>query len=118
MKTSGNLIRFGVEFPTRVKSCHHHFRGGLFFLFMERDRDASTVVDNGHAGIHMNGHIDLRAVADNGFIDAVIHDFVNEVMKTFGSCTPDIHGRPLADGFQPFKDFNAFCGVFFLRHWL
>ena len=48
----------------------------------------------------MDGHRDLRTETGQGFIDRVVHDFVDQVVQTPGGCGPDIHAGTLADSLE------------------
>src|SRR5690606_2037467 len=40
-------------------------------------------------------------------VDRIVDDFVDQVMKALGSRRADVHGGPLAHGFEAFEDLNA-----------
>ena len=39
----------------------------------------------------MDGHIDVRRIAGQGFIDGVIHYLVHQVMQSLIASRPDVH---------------------------
>jgi len=47
----------------------------------------------------MDGDFDFRAVACEGFVDRVVHDLENAVVKAALIGVPDIHVGSLADTF-------------------
>jgi len=66
----------------------------------------------------MDENIDLCAKTGQSFIDAVVDHLIDQVVQTFGSGAPDIHGRALPDSFQSFEDFDTFGCIFFVSHFL
>jgi hypothetical protein len=67
------------------------------------DRNASPVVYDGDTVVLVDGDVDLFAEAANGFV----HRVVDEVVKTRGTCGPDIHRRPLADRIESFENLDG-----------
>jgi hypothetical protein len=55
----------------------------------------------------MNGNIDTIAEAGQGFVDAVIHYLVDQLMEAFRSGIADIHGGTFPNGRQPLQYFNV-----------
>jgi hypothetical protein len=55
----------------------------------------------------MDGDIDLRAIAGQGFVHGVVHHLVNQVMQAHLAGRADIHGRPQAHGLQTFQNFDT-----------
>ena len=52
---------------------------------------------------------DRDCVAKTGhrFVDGVVNDFVNQVVKAVWSGGTNVHARALSDSFQSFKDLNV-----------
>ena len=82
---------------------------------MNRDRDAAAVVLNADPAILGDGYKNVGAVAGERFIDGVVDDFVNEVVKTTGTGGADVHARTLANSFEPFEDLDIACVVVVFR---
>ncbi len=57
--------------------------------------------------------VTLTSVAYSGerFVDRVVDDLVDEVMQALRTGGPDVHGWPLADGFQPFEHLDLVGAV-------
>ncbi len=102
MKSSWDLIGLRVEFPAGMKSGHHDFSGWPFLSFVNPDRDSSAIIGNGDTRIHVDNDIDLVAVPGQRFIDAVVDDFIDQMVKPLRPGAPDIHGGTPANGFQSF----------------
>jgi hypothetical protein len=56
----------------------------------------------------MNDDIDAMTVSGQGFIDAVVNQFMDEMMEPFDSGISDIHGRPLPYRGQSLQNFDVF----------
>jgi hypothetical protein len=44
-------------------------------------------------------------------VDTVVDDFVDKVVESIDTRTPDIHRRPLSDGIEALKDFDLIGAV-------
>ena len=61
---------------------HHHFRRGNTLFHLDGDRYAATVINDGQRVVEVDGDRDLGTVTGEVFINGVVDDFINEVMKT------------------------------------
>ena len=52
----------------------------------------------------MDGDVDARGVAAEGFVDGVVDDFIDQMMQSHLAGGADVHGRPQANGRQAFED--------------
>ena len=111
VQTAGNLVGLVVELAAGVELGHDHFHGRDLFRGVHIHRDAPAVVQNTDRVVGVNGHLDPVAITGQGFVDAVVHHLVNQVMKAFGVGVADIHGRPFADGGKAFQDFDFVSAV-------
>ena len=66
------------------------------------DRDAVVVVDD-------DGN--LRAEARQGFVDGIVDDFVDEVVKTIQTRCPNVHCGTLPDWIETLQDLDGTCIV-------
>jgi hypothetical protein len=73
---------------------------------MEINRDAATVVDHGDRVVDMDGDVDLVAEAGQRFVDRVIDDFVDQVVKPGRAGRSDVHRGALANGFEPLENLD------------
>src|SRR5210317_320365 len=111
MQPSGNFIRMIVKFTTGMKFCHNHFNSRYFFLFMDTYRNSAPVIRHTDTVIRVNDHLNLAAKTSHGFIDTVVHNLVNQVVKSGNIDIAYIHGWSLTNGFQPLKHFNIVFGI-------
>src|SRR5690606_1274477 len=75
-------------------------------LFMNADRNSTSVIFNRYAVIFFNGNDDMITKTSESFIDAVVNNFPNEMMKPAGTRRTDIHAWTLANRFQAFQHLN------------
>jgi hypothetical protein len=66
---------------------------------VNRNRDASAVVLTANPAILGDGDFDGVTVAGEGFVDRVVNDFIDEVVKTAGAGGADVHTWALAHRF-------------------
>ena len=91
-------------------------------MLMDVDRDAAAIVFDGAGSILVEGDGNLGAVAVGGFVDAVIDDFPNQMVKATTICGADIHARAFADALHFRQQLNVVgsirCEVqkFVIRH--
>ena len=112
VQTAGVFVSALAEFAARVEVCENEFERGDFEFRMDIDRDAAAVVADRARAIHMDRHIDLRAIAGEVFVDRVVENLENAVVEAAFIRGPDIHAGALADAGEAFEFVN-FGGVVF-----
>ena len=73
---------------------------------MRVDGDAATVVAHSDGVIGVKLHLDPVGMARDGLVHGVVEDLGHHVMQRAVVGAADIHARPLAHGFKPFKDLD------------
>jgi len=68
------------------------------------DRDAAAVVVNGHRAVGVHDDLDVRAIAGESFVDAVVDDLVDQVVQAADARVADVHGGALADRVNAAED--------------
>jgi hypothetical protein len=66
---------------------------GYFFAGVLVDRHASAIVPNFDGAVGVQGNVNFRTVASDSLVNAVIDDFLNEMIRPAGI---GIHARPLS----------------------
>ena len=117
MEAAGNGIAVAAEFPACMEDRQDDFDSRLADL-MHGYRDTAAIIDDSDAVVFLDGYFDVRTIAGQSFVDTVIDDFVDQMMKAPCRCTADVHPRPFADGFQSFQYLNLFGTIssFVFRH--
>ena len=112
VETAGDLVGavFLVELAAGVEHRQHDFGGGLAAL-VDIDRNAAAVVDHRDGVVDVERDVDLGRVAGERFVDRVVDDLVDEVVQPLRPGGADVHGWPLADGFQPFEHLDLVGAV-------
>ncbi len=106
MESCRYLVGIFIEFASGVQNRQHHFGGGDFFIPVNIHGNAAAVVGNGDAPVDMKNHFDLRAVPGDGFVDAVVDQFVNQVMQAVLPGAADVHGGTFPDRFEAFQNLD------------
>jgi hypothetical protein len=115
VKPSGDLIAQIIEFPSRMEFCHNDFYGRAILFFMDINWNTPAIIPDRHTIVDKNDYFDSFAISSQGFIDTVIDQLVNQMMKAFDSGVSDIHGRPFPYGSQPIQYLDLLCIILF-RH--
>src|SRR4030042_6490636 len=113
METSGDLVAAVIKFASRVEFGHYNIDSRTILFLVEIDGNAPAVISDGNAVIDMNDHVDLGTISLQGFINAVIHQFMNQMVKAFDSGISNINRRPFAAGCQSFQDLDLLRIIFF-----
>jgi hypothetical protein len=74
-----------------VKDGQNNLNGRDALGWVNRNRDASAVVLAADPALFGDGDLDRVAVAGESFIDRVVDDFIDEVVKTTGTGGADVH---------------------------
>src|SRR4029453_3013888 len=105
MKATRNFVRSFIELAASVELRKHDFGGGDFLRFMNVHRNTTAIVDHRNAIIDVNRYINLVAVTYQSFVNGVVHNFIDEVMKSPLTGVTNVHSWTLSDRLQPFQNF-------------
>jgi hypothetical protein len=115
VQSARDLVRVVIELSARVQHGHDDLGRGAVLLPVNVGRNAAAVVRDGHRFVGMDRDDDAVAVAGEGFVDRVVDDLENHVVKASAVIgVADVHAGPLADGLETFQhlDFGGIVGVF------
>ena len=104
VQSAGNLVSVRIKLAAGVQLGHHDFRRRLFLFLHLVDRNAAAVVDDRDRVVEMDRHFDRVAISGQRFVDRIVDDFVNQVVKTDLAGRTDVHRRALAHRFAPFQN--------------
>ena len=62
--------------------------------------------------------VNFRAVPRERFVDGVVDDFVDQVMKSVDARRSDVHRGTLTNGLKPFQNLNLVRAVAGFAGWL
>jgi hypothetical protein len=74
---------------------------------VNRNRNSSTVVGYANPTILGDGDVDRVTVTGECFVNRVVDDFIDEVVKTTGTSGADVHSRAFANGLKPFENLDV-----------
>ncbi len=97
VQSAGMLVGLVVEFSARVQARQDQFDAADLLLGVNVDRHAAAVVLDLQGTVLEHGHIDVFAMAGERFVDAVVDDFVREMVRPRGV---GIHARTPAHRVQ------------------
>ena len=112
VQTAGNLIAAAAKFAAGVEHRVNHLQSGPAGLGLNVHGNAPAVIGDGDGIPGIDGYGDVLAVACQGFINGVVYDFVDQMMKTGRRRGANIHTRALADRFQSFQHLDLLRAVF------
>jgi hypothetical protein len=116
VKAAGRLVVALLEFASGVEHRENHLERALLRGGMLVHGNATAIVgDRDRAAVLVQRQHDIRREAIHRFVDRVVEDFPDQMMKSGGADAPDVHARSLANRLQPFENGDVFCGV--IRHW-
>ena len=121
MQTAGDLIAAAAELAAGVEYGINDLQRRPPGLGLDVHGDAAAVVGNGDGVAGVDGDGDVLAVARQRFIDGVVHDLIDQMMKARAGGRADIHTGTLAHRFQTLQNLNLRAAVFlcyfrFVRH--
>ena len=81
MQPAADLVAAAAKFSSCVQDGHDHFkRGEAGTLVMLLDRDAAPIIFNSHRAVGMDGDNDGIGKTGHHFVDAVIDNFIDQVV--------------------------------------
>jgi hypothetical protein len=107
----GYLVGLVVELPAGVELRHHHLHGRAVVLLVRVNGDAAPVVGDGDRPVVVDRHRDGLAVAGQRLVDSVVDHLVDQMVQPPVVGRPDVHGRSLANGLEPFQGLYLVCAV-------
>ena len=75
---------------------------------MKINRNTTSVILYSDGIIFVDGYFNVVAIAGERFVDRVIHNFINQVVKSFHANVTNIHRGTLSNSFQTFQNLDVF----------
>ena len=97
MQAGGSLVGALVELGPGADGGEHDFQRRPAHFGMDVDGNAAAVVGHAEAAVVVDFHVDVVAKAGQGFIDAVVDQFVDEMMQPLGAGVADVHAGPVRE---------------------
>ena len=114
MKATGDFVSLAAKLATSVQNSEHYFGCALAFVGARGVRingNSAAVVVNTTSAI--GEKCDANAVTETShrFVDRVVDDFPNEVVKAGETSGADVHTGALANGIESFENLNVLRAV-------
>jgi hypothetical protein len=106
VETAGNLVGTLAEFTAGVEVRHDEFEGRDLIFWVDIDGDTAAIVFDGAGAIEVEGNGNIFAMTGEGFIDGIIDDFEDAVVKATFEGIADVHIRAFAHTFEAFEFLN------------
>ena len=100
---AGEFVTALAVFAAGVQGGEHHLDAGNAVFGMNVDGDAAAIIANGDRAVHVDGNVDLVAMAGEMLVDGVVQDLGNAVMERPFIRAADIHAGLFTHGFQAFE---------------
>ena len=115
VQTARDLVCPAAELAAGMQHGKDGFNGGFAGLDVFPGRHASAVILNDDDVVLVHRDRNGCRIVGHGFVNAVVHNFPDQVMKAFLRGGRDVHARTLADCFQPVQDLDirVIIGVIF-----
>ena len=99
MQTARNLVGILVKLTPCVQDRHNHLKRRLTLFGVHGYRNSAAVVFNRNAIAFVNDYTHLGGMPRKGLVNRVVHDLIDEVVKTFLANVADVHRGALAHRF-------------------
>ena len=103
VEAAGKFVILATELAARMEAREDEFDAGQLFNGVQVHRHAAAVVGDFNGLVGMEDDLQRFGVASKGFVDGVVDDFVNQMVRTTGV---RVHARPAADRVQARQNFN------------
>ena len=84
VQAAGEAVGLVVELAAGVQARQDEFDAADFLLRVDVDRHAAPVIGNADRAVLVERNVNLLAVAGDGLIDAIVDDFMSEVIRPRG----------------------------------
>ena len=112
METTGYFVSSTAEFTAGMKNGKNNFNCRDSCFMIDTYRNTTSVIDNCNGIIRIDHNLNFRTKSSKCFINRIVYDLINQMMKTSAGCTSDIHTRSLSYGFQTFQNLDLIRSVF------
>src|SRR5260370_16937849 len=105
MQAAADLVAASAKLTAGVQDGHDHFQGreaGALVMFLYGD--TASVVFYSDGTISVDRNLDRVGIARHDFVNAIIDDFLNQVMQAALVVTADIHTSAHASRLKAFQN--------------
>lgn len=113
VQTAGDLVSAAAEFTACMQNGKDNCYSRNAQLWLNANWNASSIILNTDNISRQKVDQNLGTVSCQNLIDRVVHDLIDQMMKTLWAGGTDIHTRTLAYCVQTFQNLNITCVVIF-----
>ena len=113
VQTAGDLVSAAAEFTACMQNGKDNCYSRNAQLWLNANWNASSIILNTDNISRQKVDQNLGTVSCKNLIDRVVHDLIDQMMKTLWAGGTDIHTRTLAYCVQTFQNLNITCVVIF-----
>src|SRR5204863_5338347 len=107
MQPAGGRVNLAAELASGMERSENHLeRGFVAELGVRIDRNAASVVANGHDVVSGEFQLDSRGVPGDRLVHRIVEDLGDEVVEGALIGPTDIHARTPAYRLEPFQDLD------------
>ena len=118
VQTAGDFIPAAAEFAACMQDGINDFNGGDVEFCIFAGRNAAAVVGDADDVARQDRDGNRIAGAGKRFVNGVVDDFINEMMKSAHGGRTDVHAGPLPDGLQALQNLYLILVVSFDHRYL
>ena len=106
MQTARHFVRTLIELAAGVQHRHGDFETWFLLCLVEVHGNASPVVHYSNRVIRVDRQVDLAAVAGQRFVNGIVDNLVDQMMKAARGSRTDIHTRTLPYRLESLENLN------------
>ena len=114
MQATGHFVTLAAKLSAGVQHRQNNFGCALAFMrtrWIWVNRNTATVVINPATAVLEQGDTNSGAMTSHCFVDGVVNDFPNQMVKTGQTSRTDVHPGSFADRIKTFQNLDIFGAV-------
>ena len=114
MKSAGNLVSSTAEFSACMENGKYHFNCRNSCFMVDTYRYTSSVISDSNGIISIYTYINSITKSCQSFINRIVNNFIDKVMKTTAGSGSYIHTGTLSDSLETFQNLNLVSAIFMI----
>ena len=114
MKSAGHLVSSATKLTTCMQHSKYYFKCRLSGFVIHSNRNTTSVIFNGNGIVLFNCYFDILTITGKCLIHGIIHNLINQMMKSSCGCTSDVHTRSLSYRFKSLQNLDLIRSIFLI----